>query len=188
MKKLQVLYIASESVPFSKTGGLADVAGCLPSQLQKLGCDVKVFLPYYKQTKEAAHDINVLRQNLSADLGQWDRDFTLRHVKHGKVDYYFIDKPSLYDRGGLYGEAAHDFSDNSKRFGFFMNAVIASSISLGFSPDIINCNDWQTALLPFYIKFRLQDCPNFRDTKTVFTIHNWLIRGYSQGMRCLDAG
>lgn len=177
MKTQKILFVSPEVVPFAKTGGLADVAGTLPLELKSLGCDVKVFLPYYRQTKKHDFDIKLLKKNLTAKLGASEIDFSLHHCKRQGVDFYFIEKDEYYDRDFLYGLSSGDYPDNAMRFGFFSSAVLSGAVALDFKPDIIHFNDWQTALIPFYIKYIPQDHKFFSKSKSLFTVHNLAYQG-----------
>lgn len=177
MKTQKILFVSPEVVPFAKTGGLADVAGTLPAQLKSLGCDVKVFLPFYRQTKKHDFGIKPLKKNLAAKLGASEIDFSLHHCKRQGVDFYFVEKDEYFDREFLYGLPSGDYSDNALRFAFFSSAVLSGAVALDFKPDIIHYNDWQTALIPFYIKYIPQDHQFFNDSKTLFTVHNLAYQG-----------
>ncbi len=178
MEPLKVLLVSSEVSPFAKTGGLADVAGSLPFALKALKCEVSVFLPFYRQIiKNQGFKIQLLKANLKADFGQWDPKFSLYHYRKDKIDFYFIGKDEYYNREFLYGTPSGDYPDNAVRFAFFSNAVLSSAIALKFEPDIIHCNDWQTALAPFYLKHKEQISAFFKGTKTLFTIHNLAYQG-----------
>ena len=150
---LKIVFLSSEVNPFAKTGGLADVAASLPVALEKLGQQVIVIMPKYRGMK-----------GRSARLGK-------------NVNVYFIENDKYYDREGLYGDKAGDYKDNIERFTFYCNGALALLKEIGFSPDIIHCNDWQTALVPIYLKTKLGGDPFFKGTKTVFTIHNLAYQG-----------
>lgn len=152
---MKVAFVASEAVPYAKTGGLADVAGTLPLYLKKLGIETKIFLPKYKGISGTTFvkDIEV--------------DITKKyHVGiHKKDDFYFIDCPEFFLRDGIYGSEKGDYPDNCERFTLFCKAV-SRYITEDESFDIVHCNDWQSALIPLYLKFEKIS------VKTVFTIHN----------------
>jgi len=177
MKPLKILLASSEVVPFAKTGGLADVIGSLPDEFEFLGHETRVFLPYYRHTKNQKLGIKIFKENLKAKLGDWDINFSLYHCRRGKIDFYLIDKPEYFDRNFLYGTSLGDYPDNAVRFAFFAKAILSSAAAIKFKPDIIHCNDWQTALVPFYLKIRLAGSKFFVDTKTLFTIHNLAYQG-----------
>ena len=177
MKPLKIILAASESLPFVKTGGLADVIGSLASTFKSLDQEVVIFLPYYQQIKEQGFKLKRIKKDLVADFGQWDSKFSLYHCKKNKLDFYFIKKDEYFKREFFYGPPGADYPDNALRFGFFSNAVLSSAVALDFKPDIIHCNDWQTGLIPFYLKYKLGDSQVFSDTKTLFTIHNLAYQG-----------
>jgi len=155
MDKLKVLFVASEVAPFAKTGGLADVAGSLPLALEELGVDVRVIMPKYASVKEEADE-----------------------AKMGKnVKVYFVKHDDYFNRKELYGDKFGDYQDNLDRFSFFSREVLARCKRENFSPDIIHCNDWQTALVPVYINTVYKYDPFFSKTKVLFTIHNLAYQG-----------
>lgn len=149
-KGLKVLMVSSEVVPFSKTGGLADVVGSLPLAINKLGVDIRVATPRYKSVKIYGNEARL------------DDD----------VPVYFIEDEGYFMRDNLYGDKAGDYPDNLERFTSFSKKVLEILKDLDFKPDIIHCNDWQTALIPAYLKTILKDDPFYAGIKTVFTIHN----------------
>ncbi len=162
---MNVLYAVSEAVPFVKTGGLADVAGSLPKSLCAEGADARVILPLYSQIAEKWR----LKMNFCfytyVNLS-WRRQYCgVFKLEHEGVIYYFIDNEYYFKRAGIYGSY-----DDGERFGFFSKAVTEILPLLNWKPDIINCNDWQTALIPIYISQNESDY--FSSLKTVFTIHN----------------
>ncbi len=154
-KKLKILFCSSEVVPFAKTGGLADVAGALPIALEAKGYEVKVALPKYKCVKQ-----------------------TGKTARMGKdIEVYLIENDSYFKRDELYGDQNGDYSDNLARFTFFCSQVLGLIKKENFVPDIIHCNDWQTGLIPAYLKIQLNHDPFFNKIKTVFTIHNLAYQG-----------
>lgn len=162
---MNVLYAVSEAVPFIKTGGLADVAGSLPKALRAEGTDTRVILPLYSAIGEKWR----LKMNFCfytfIDLA-WRKQYcgVFRLDHEGQV-YYFIDNEYYFKRDSIYG-----CYDDGERFGFFSRAVIEILPLLDWKPDVINCNDWQTALIPIYISQNKEGY--FSGVKTVFTIHN----------------
>jgi len=157
-KKLKVLFASSEVEPFSKTGGLADVSGSLPVALNKAGIDIRVVTPRYKCVKVSGNEAG---SRLSgAKLA-------------GRVPVYFIKNNKYFMRNNLYAEKGGDYADNLERFVFFSKAILEGLKALDFKPDIIHCNDWQTALVPVYLKeiYGKQD-DFYRDMRTVLTVHN----------------
>jgi starch synthase len=180
---MKIAFASSEIVPFAKTGGLADVAGALPKELAKLGNEVKVFMPKYYPINEYeyGHQYDSLIGEMKISTGGFEHSV---HAFYGKlpnsdVDVYFIHYPAFFHRPKIYTE---DW-DEDERFILFSKAVIHVMQKLGWSPDIIHVNDWQTALIPVLLKENYKWDSLFHKTKTVLTIHNI---GY-QGRFSLDS-
>lgn len=180
---MKIAFASSEIVPFAKTGGLADVAGALPKEIAKLGNEVKVFMPKYYPINEYeyGHQYDSLIGEMKISTGGFEHSV---HAFYGKlpnsnVDIYFIHYPTFFHRSKIYTE---DW-DEDERFILFSKAVIHVMQKLGWSPDIIHVNDWQTALIPALLKENYNWDSLFNKTKTVFTIHNI---GY-QGRFSLDS-
>ncbi len=167
---MHVVMAASECVPFSKTGGLADVIGALPPALANLGHQVTVFLPRYKQTR-----LDNPRVVIPSITVPFDDRYRFCSVLDGGVrsgvQFYFIDYPPFFDRDSLYGTPLGDYHDNAERFALFCRAVLESVKVLG-TPDVLHCHDWQTALIPILLKTLYEEDPAFKNTPCVFTIHN----------------
>ncbi len=177
----RVAYVSPEVVPFAKTGGLADVAGALPKALAKTGNVVKVFMPLYKQVDIGKHAILSLETGLSVKVNGLDEAFDILNVRDEEsgCEFYFIKHDKYFDRDGLYvdPETTKDYEDNDIRFIFFTTAVMESLKILEFKPDIIHCNDWQSALIPAYLKCGKYSDGYFDSCRTVFTIHNIAYQG-----------
>lgn len=172
---MNIAFAASECVPFSKTGGLADVVGALPQALAALGHKVSVYLPKYRQTRLS--DPKVVLRSVTVPFDDEYRFCTvLDGGKISGVQFYFIDYPPFFDRDALYGTPAGDYPDNAERFALFSRAVLEASKILGV-PDIFHCHDWQTALIPVLLRTSYVDDPVFQSTATVFTIHNMGYQG-----------
>jgi len=172
---VHVLFAASECVPFSKTGGLADVVGALPRAVAQLGHQATVYLPLYRQT----HLENATTVIASITVPFDDRYRFCAVLDGGKqhgVQYYFIDYPPFYDRDALYGTPLGDYHDNPERFALFCRAVLEASKILGV-PDIFHCHDWQTALIPVLLRTLYDEDPSLSGIPTVFTIHNMGYQG-----------
>jgi len=167
---MHIAFAASECVPFSKTGGLADVVGALPPALAYLGHEVTVYVPRYRSTK-----LENPRKIISSITVPFDDRYRFCSVLDGGirsgVQFYFIDYPPFFDREALYGTPLGDYHDNAERFALFCRAVLEASKILG-SPDLFHCHDWQTALIPILIKTLYKEDPAFAQTLCVFTIHN----------------
>lgn len=172
---MNIAFAASECVPFSKTGGLADVVGALPQALAALGHKVSVYVPKYRQTRLPETKL-VLRSITVPFDDQYRFCSVLDGGKHSGVQFYFIDYPPFFDRDALYGTPAGDYPDNAERFALFSRAVLEACKILGV-PDIFHCHDWQTALIPVLLRTSYADDPVFQSTATVFTIHNMGYQG-----------
>jgi starch synthase len=146
---MKIAIVASEVVPFAKTGGLADVCGALPPALEKLGQEVIVIMPGYK----------AVRGHTSARLGK-------------AVKVYFVENDEYFNRDGLYGDKNGDYPDNLERFAFFNKRALQLLKEIKFKPDIIHCHDWQTCPIPAYLKTAAVSDPFFGATKSLLTIHN----------------
>jgi starch synthase len=172
---VHVLFAASECVPFSKTGGLADVVGALPRAIAELGHQATVYLPLYRQTQLKAPRTVIASITIPFD----DRYRFCSVLDGGKlhgVQYYFIDYPPFYDRDALYGTPLGDYHDNPERFALYCRAVLEASKILGV-PDVFHCHDWQTALIPVLLRALYDEDPALGAVPTVFTIHNMGYQG-----------
>ena len=164
---MKILFAASEAVPFCKTGGLADVAGSLPQALAGAGNDVAVILPLYQQVADKWKEQMTFVCSIEVTLSWRHLYCGLFRLERDNVTWYFVDNEYYFKRGKLYG-----YDDDPERFGFFSRAVVSLLPSLCFTPDIIHCNDWQTALIPIYLKDDCVRLSHLRQIKTVFTVHN----------------
>lgn len=167
---MHIAIAASECVPFSKTGGLADVIGALPRALAALGHQVTVYLPRYKQTK-----LDHPREVIRSITIPFDDRFRFCSILDGGlrdgVQFYFVEYPYYFDRDTLYGTSAGDFPDNAERYALFSRAVLEATKILGV-PDVFHCHDWQTALIPVLLRSQYIEDPSFNAAASVFTIHN----------------
>jgi len=165
---MKILFVASEGLPFSKTGGLADVVEALPKALVRMGHEVGVVLPRYRGTKAQA----VLVPSLTLPMG--DR-LRFPAVVDGSavagVRYYFVDDPEYFDRDQLYTAQGKDYPDNAERFGEFSWAAIEAAKRV-WLPDVIHCHDWQSALVPVLLRTFYEADPTLRPVPVIFTIHN----------------
>jgi starch synthase len=175
---MHIVMAASECVPFSKTGGLADVVGSLPPALVKLGHQVTVFLPRYKVTR-----LENPRKIIPSITVPFDDRYRFCSVldggKRAGVQFYFIDYPPFFDREALYGTPLGDYHDNAERFALFCRAVLEATKFLE-KPDVLHCHDWQTALIPILLKTLYTEDPVFDGVPCVFTIHNLGYQGLFQ--------
>ena len=169
---MHIAFAASECVPFSKTGGLADVVGALPRALAALGHQVSVYVPRYRQTKLA--DPQTVVRSITIpfdDEYRFCSVVTAGANTPAGVRFYFVDYPQYFDREALYGSPAGDYPDNAERFALFSRAVLEASKVLGV-PHVFHCHDWQSALVPVMLRTLYAEDPAFREVATVFTIHN----------------
>lgn len=164
---MQLFFAASEVAPFIKTGGLADVAGSLPNALAKLGHDVRVILPLYSAIPAQWRRQMTFLKSFHFPLSWRNAYCGLFSLEYQGLTYYFIDNEYYFQREGLYGQF-----DDGERFAYFSRAVVEVPVQLGWSPDIIHCNDWQTSLVPVYLLEARHREPLLMHTKSVFTIHN----------------
>ncbi|HSB76248.1 MAG TPA: glycogen synthase GlgA [Terriglobales bacterium] len=172
---MHIVFAASECVPFSKTGGLADVVGALPPALAALGHRVTVYLPLYRQTKLTA--ANTVLRSVTVPFDDHYRFCSVvEGGVHSGVQFYFIDYPPFFDREALYGTSLGDYRDNAERFALYSRAVLESCKILGI-PDVFHCHDWQSALVPVLLRSVYAEDPAFRDSGCVFTIHNMGYQG-----------
>ncbi len=169
---MKILFVASEVRPFVSSGGLADVAGALPGALCKKGIDCRVVLPLYGSIDQSfrekmkfvrAFDVQLSWRSQYCGVFQYDLD---------GVTYYFLDNEYYFKRNGLYG-----FYDDAERFAFFSKAVLDMVTKGDFAPDLIHCNDWQTAMLPVYLNTFYRRNEKLTRTRILFTIHNIQYQG-----------
>lgn len=178
MSDLRILFASSEVAPFAKTGGLADVSGSLPTALASLGHRVAVVMPMYRSVKEGDHDIKQHDKFLTLPLKRQRQTVRVYTTTMSKdIPIYFIQREELFDRSNLYGTSEGDYFDNPERFIFFSRSVVELSRLIGFKPNVIHCHDWQTSLVPVYLKSLYKNDPYFKNMRTVFTIHNLAYQG-----------
>lgn len=166
---MRVAIITPEAIPYSKTGGLADVTGTLFREYKRLGIDVYLFLPLYKRTyTEFKNQIKRIGE-FSVPIGEIFKDCTI-HALEDNV--YFLGNDDFFGRDELYGTSLGDYPDNDSRFIFFCKGVLEICKMLNLDFDIVHCNDWQTALIPLYLKTIYKGDSFFSKTRSVLTIHN----------------
>ncbi len=170
---MKILFAASECMPFVKTGGLADVIGALPKEIIKTGADIRVMIPLYRaigqEVRERLEHVTYFYINLG-----WRRQYVgIEKLVNDGVTFYFIDNEQYFGRDYIYGKGG----DEGERFAFFSKAVLEAISKIDFVPDILNCHDWQTGLIPVLFKAQYQALPLYKDIKTVFTIHNLQFQG-----------
>jgi len=165
---LRILFAASEGLPFSKTGGLADVIEALPKALVAQGHELAVVLPRYRGIKTSM----VVMPSVTIPLGTRLRFPSIADgTMLNGVRYFFVDDPGYFDRDGIYGGSAGDFPDNAERFSEFCRATIEIAKHV-WPTDVIHCHDWQTALVPTLLRSLYSTDPLVKDIPVIFTIHN----------------
>jgi starch synthase len=182
-KELDVLFVASEAVPFAKTGGLADVAGALPKALSELGHRVCVFLPKYGSIDEKKFQMSAVPEarELYVPIGFKSEKSAIKStvIPNTQVKVYLLESSKYFEREDLYVDpkTKNDYTDNDERFIFFCRGILKGLRRMGWHPDIIHCNDWHSGLIPAYLKTIYMKDGFFKDTKTLFTIHNLAYQG-----------
>jgi starch synthase len=175
---MRILFAVSEVAPFAKTGGLADVAGALPKALRKLGHDVRVVLPLYRAVETAEHHVATFPLDLSVPVaGRVEKSSVLQGRIPPDVPVFFIRCDRYFDRDGLYQVHGVDHPDNAERFAFFSRAVLELARALDFRPEVAHCHDWQTGLIPAYLRTVYAQNPFYARTGVMFTIHNMAYQG-----------
>ena len=174
---MEVVFVASEMAPFATTGGLGDVLGSLPREIAKLGYRVSILLPKYKKISQKKLTLDLIAENIQIPLGAEIETANIFSYRYNELNVYLIEHSEYFDRDELYGTPMGDYPDNDRRFTFFGRAVVEGLKKLKIKPDIIHCHDWQTGLIPVYLKTLYQADPFYKKTKTVFTIHNLAYQG-----------
>lgn len=171
----QVLFVASECVPFIKTGGLADVCGALPKEFDKSKWDVRVVIPLYTGIPEEYQSQFEYVTHFYMSAGPYIRDRYVGVMKYCRdgITYYFIDNHDYFNISYPYSDMRADL----EKFIFFDKAVLSMLPLIGFRPDLIHCHDWQTGLIPVYLKTEFAGSEFFRGIKSVITIHNLKFQG-----------
>jgi starch synthase len=174
---MRIAMMASEAVPFGKTGGLADVAGALPCEVANLGAETSLFVPHYPQhVNEEALGIAPLEPPLEFSVPIGSVSVPAKILKatrfQGAADVYLVSQPAYFDRSGIYQarKTKESYFDNAERFAFFTRAAIEAMARLELTPDVVHLHDWQTALAAVFLKDRYRE--RFPETRTLLTIHN----------------
>jgi starch synthase len=176
--RLKIAFIASEGVPYIKSGGLADVLGALPKALTALGHEVIVILPGYASIDARRHRLAPFLSPLGVWMGDGMEWCAVQRAQNGGVTTYFIESDKYFNRWGLYHDADfNDYQDNPRRYGFFTRAALQLCRDSGFSPDVVHAHDWQTALAPAYLKIWHWNDPVLGGSASLLTIHNIAYQG-----------
>ncbi|MGL6195335.1 MAG: glycogen synthase GlgA [Thermoguttaceae bacterium] len=176
---MDILFAASEAVPFAKTGGLADVSSSLPTALSRLGHNVYLFVPAYRSVFLSALPIKNLGIELEIPIGEKIVRGSLLEttIPFSNVKVILVQQDEYYDREGIYNVRGEDYQDNCARYVFFSRAVMEAVELLNLDLDIIHSNDWQTGLIPAYMKTMYQDKPRYSGIRSLHTIHNLAYQG-----------
>jgi starch synthase len=170
---MKVLVASPEIVPFAKTGGLADVTGSLPKALRRIGVEADCILPYYRCADAVAPALAGKGHAIQVPLGHREEPGTVEEVRmEGGGSAFLVRNERYFDREFLYGTKDGDYVDNCERFAFFCRGVMEWILGSGRRYDVIHCNDWQTALIPVYVKTLYADRAPFHSVGTVYTVHN----------------
>ncbi|MBQ7051314.1 MAG: glycogen/starch synthase, partial [Clostridia bacterium] len=169
---MNILFVTSECAPFSKSGGLADVAFSLPPALQQAGDNIEIIVPYYKMTRDGYGDEIKFVKNCVCQLGERRIEYGLHRGELNGVTVWFVEHEHFFHRPRLYG-----YGDDSLRFAFFSRAVIDLIGQLDYMPEILHCNDWETALAVIYLKNDAVVRDELKPIKSVYTIHNIAYQG-----------
>ncbi len=171
MKK--VAYIASECVPFIKTGGLADVVGTLPQKFDRKEYDVRIIIPKYMCLPEKYRNNMKYLTHFHMDIG-WKQQYVgVMYLEYEGVPVYFIDNEYYFNGYNIYGDLKWDI----EKFCYFSKAALSILPSIGFQPDIIHCHDWQAGLVPVYLRTMFSNNPFYSNMKSIMTIHNLQFQG-----------
>lgn len=164
---MKILFCSGEAYPFSKSGGLADVAAALPKALIKLGHEVTIITPYYQQIKTYQNDMTHLGER-TITMGLYEKKATYYRIIHDEVPYIFVDNQDFYDRKRYYG-----YEDDAMRFTFFNFAIFEYMLLVEDYAEIIHANDWQTGLIPFFLDVKYRQMNQaFQKMQTLLSIHN----------------
>ncbi|MGD8495522.1 MAG: glycogen/starch synthase [Gemmatimonadales bacterium] len=179
---MRILQLASEAVPFAKTGGLGDVVGALAGRLADAGHEVDLVLPYYRTiaASGAVDDATPSLRFSPSELGTVEQGRLVSGPPLDGARTWFVDVPELFDRDGLYGAQGHDHPDNLLRFAAFVRAALLATVRLDWQPDVVHAHDWQAALAPVWLAER-------PGPPSVLTIHNLAYQGWFPAADRLDA-
>jgi starch synthase len=185
---MKILIASPEAVPYAKTGGLADVAGALLKELREKHEKAFLVLPLYAVIK-SKYKLYATGKTILVKIGSGQfKGKIFSSSKDENPEAYFIECDELYGRSELYGTSAGDYADNAIRFIFFSRAVLELCVAMRIKPDVLHCNDWQTALIPLYLKTLYKDNTHFARTSTVFTVHNMGYQGIFEASVLFYAG
>jgi starch synthase len=177
MENVRILYVASEINPFLKTTEVAEFVRRLPQAMQERGMEIRILVPRFgliNERKNRLHEV-VRLSGINISVGDEEKPLVIKvaSIPNAKLQVYFIDNEDYFYRKSVFFDKEDNFfEDNDERAIFFCKGVLETVKKLGWSPDIIHCNDWMTSLIPLYTKTTYKNDPIFKDSKTVFTVYN----------------
>ena len=180
MSKLRILYVASEINPFLQTSKVADFVRKLPQGMQERGMEIRILVPRFgliNERKNRLHEV-VRLSGINIAVGEEEKPLVIKvaSIPNAKLQVYFIDNEDYFHRKSVFFDKEDNFyADNDERAIFFCKGVLETVKKLGWSPDIIHCNDWMTSLIPMYAKTTYKNNPIFKNAKTVFTVYNNIV-------------
>jgi len=176
--KLKIVFVCSEAVPFAKTGGMADVLGSLPRAISRLGHDVSLIIPRYGTIDMDKFKLKKIPGNIEVSIGGKREKGTVYQSSAIKgVRTYLLDNPDYYNRAQLYGTPKGDYLDNDMRFAFFSRGALEIIRKLSLRPDVVHCHDWQTGLIPVYMRTHEELMNEFDSCRVFYTVHNLAYQG-----------
>ena len=177
MSNLRILYVASEINPFLQTSEVADFVRQLPQAMQEKGMEIRILVPRFgliNERKNRLHEV-VRLSGINISVGDEEKPLIIKvaSIPNAKLQVYFIDNEDYFHRKSVFHDKENKFyEDNDERAIFFCKGVIETVKKLGWAPDIVHCNDWMTSLIPLYLKTTYKNDPLFKDTKSIFNVHN----------------
>lgn len=177
MENIRILYVASEINPFLKTTEVAEFVRRLPQAMQERGMEIRILVPRFgliNERKNRLHEV-VRLSGINISVGDEEKPLVIKvaSIPNAKLQVYFIDNEDYFYRKSVFFDKEDNFfEDNDERAIFFCKGVLETVKKLGWSPDIIHCNDWMTSLIPLYTKTTYKNDPIYKDAKTVFTVYN----------------
>lgn len=177
MSKLRILYVASEINPFLQYSEVGNLIRKLPQAMQERGMEIRILVPRFgliNERKNRLHEV-VRLSGINISVGDEEKPLIIKvaSIPNAKLQVYFIDNEDYFQRKSVFFDKANKFhTDNDERAVFFCKGVLETVKKLGWSPDIVHCNDWMTSLIPLYLKTRYKKDPIFKGSKSVFTVYN----------------
>ncbi|NBA84542.1 glycogen synthase [Emticicia sp. CRIBPO] len=177
MSKLRILYISSEIDPFLEISEIASLLRKLPQEMQERGMEIRILVPRFGLINERKHRLHevVRLSGINITIGEEEKPLIIKvaSIPTAKLQVYFLDNEDYFQRKTVFTDKKGDFyDDNDERAIFFCKGALETVKKLGWSPDIVHCTDWMTALIPLYLKTTYKNDPIFKNTKSIFTVYN----------------